>query len=104
MTMNDRISVTNLQEACPVSPAGFVPYSASQSNGINGFQNRSSRWVEKKKALFDKGRHYVWTQPRGNGDTAHPTTCVFYTCLIPAVFRGICECLCISNIRSILHH
>lgn len=51
----------NLQDVCPISPAGFVPYSGSQSNGIYGFQNQSSRWVEKKKALLDKGRCYVWT-------------------------------------------
>lgn len=48
--------------------------------------------MEKNKALFDKDRCYVWTQPRGNGGIAHPITHEFYIHLIPAGIRGICEC------------
>lgn len=35
---NERISVENLQGVCPISPAGSLHYSASQSSGINGIQ------------------------------------------------------------------
>lgn len=93
----------SLSEVCPATPAGFVHYSASQTNGISGFQNQRSRWVEKNKALFDKDRCYVWTQPRGNGDITHPTSHKRYIHLIPAGFRGIYECWYISSIRSISH-